>query len=62
MTTGLVEPRDFLYVLSLTPINECMWGEIQGLCLPGNVQVVRGVILSKVDVMAVARSTVDDSR
>ena len=32
------------------------------MCLLGIVQVVRGAISSKVDVMAVARSTVDDYR
>ena len=39
-----------------------MSGETHGSCLLGIVQVVRGAISSKVDVMAIARATVDDSR
>ena len=39
-----------------------MRGQTQGLCLLEFVQVVGDTISSKVDVMAVARSTVDDSR
>ena len=57
-----MEPRDFLYSVSLFFINERMSGETHGLCLLGIVQVVRCAISSKVGVMAVARATVDDSR
>ena len=62
MRSGLEEPRDFSYALFFSLINEQIWGEIQGLCLLRIVQVVRGAISSKVDVMAVGRLTVDDSR
>ena len=57
-----MEPRDFLYAVSLFFINERMSGETQGLCLLGIVQVVRAAASSKLDVMVVARATVDDSR
>ena len=57
-----MKPHDFLYALSLSLINERIWRKTQSLCLLRIVQVVRDAIPSKVDVMAVARSTVDDSR
>ena len=60
--SGLLKPRDFLYILSLYFIKARIWGEIRGLCLLGIVHVVRGATVSKVaTVIAVARLIVDIS-